>query len=281
MESGVKPDTAISVRRVAFRHHIHMFALHLLGGTPPPQQPKAILRAACVDMLSRPEGVETWLSTTYDNIYYEAVLFGDDDAEADEDDLDDASSDEFIYGETGIPFFLQLLDTALLLAQGREIAGQEAGTQSRGFVDLGGGKGQLALAAALSEPHRLSGSCRSLELMPELHRIAQAAFAVAANDEAAAGMSRVEAIRGSIYDVETLKEACADVAVAFAYASKFDAQRLSKALGPFSLPSSAVVITVNGQLGSGWEEVAPAMEDEAPTSESSAVARFWRRSVAA
>ena len=56
-----------AVPRVAFCHRItstSMFALHLLGGTPPPQQPKAILRAACLDMLSRPEGVETWLSTT-------------------------------------------------------------------------------------------------------------------------------------------------------------------------------------------------------------------------
>eukprot|EP00966_Prymnesium_polylepis_P182418 4225810-Prymnesium_polylepis.1 len=46
----------------------------------------------------------------------------------------------------------------------------------RGFLDLGGGKGQLALAAARAQP-TLGGRCVALELVPELHRIGVAAAA--------------------------------------------------------------------------------------------------------
>ena len=107
--------------------------------------------------------------------------------------------------------------------------------------------------------------------------LSQAAATLVDNESATGNMSRVEATRGSIYDVDALNEVCKDVAIAFAYASKFDAKRLSEALASSSLPSSAVVVTVNGVLCSRWEEVAPAIEDDAPECESSAVARFWRR----
>ena len=116
-------------------------------------------------MLSEAISLGKWLEDIYDSIDYEAVLLAGDDT----DDIDD-SSDEFIYGETSLEFFLPILRQALSANVGQVAPG--------GFLDLGGGKGQLALAAAHAEPSRL-GCCVSLELLPELHRIADAAMALA------------------------------------------------------------------------------------------------------
>ena len=99
----------------------------------------------------------------------------------------DDSVTELTYGESDLDFFLRVVDTAL----------GAAGGDANGFCDLGGGKGQLALAAARAEPERLGGRCVSLELVPELHRIGAAAMVAAA-------LSRTEAVRGDIYDLDTL-----------------------------------------------------------------------------
>ena len=48
-----------------------------------------------------------------------------------------------------------------------------------------------------SLPERRGGRCGSLELVPELHRIGAAAMVAAA-------LSRTEAVRGDIYDLDTL-----------------------------------------------------------------------------
>ena len=102
---------------------------------------------------------------------------------------------------------------------------------------------------------------------------------------------RLAAVRGSIYDVETLNEACGahDVAVAFAYASKFQsedgvyAERLSAALACSKLSPDAVVATVNRRLcaADGWEEAAPPLEGATPQEDSATgVCYFWRRAAA-
>jgi hypothetical protein len=218
---------------------------------------------------------ETWLTSTYDSIDYEQVLFADrSDADVEDDFMDD--DDEMIYGESQLTFFLDALGIAL----------DECSGDGGGFIDLGGGKGQLALAAAYCEPGRLKGRCVSLELQPELHRIGKAASAVAAaRDEQ---MQRLAIIRGSIYDVETLNGPCAakETSVAFAYASKFasmdgeHAENLSAILASSQLPASAVVIVVNRKLCAedGWEEAAPPLEGDTPHETAGrGLAYFFRR----
>ena len=228
-----------------------------------------------------PQVLELWLERTYDAVNYESMfttLYEGGDA------FDD-SSEEFNYGETSLNFLVDVLDRALSARAGSADGG------GCSFLDLGGGKGQVALASAYAEPLRLDGKCVSLELLPELHAIGSAAAALAATELPA--LSRVAAVAGSFYDVDTLNTACGigDVAVAFAYATKFastdgvHAERLSAALAASELPASAVVATVNRRLceDDGWVEAAPPLmgatphEDDEPGQPTSGTAYFWRR----
>jgi len=243
---------------------------------------------------------EEFLAATYDAIDYEAVLFPETDAQAYNDDTIDAhdedgaalarpmdsldddddayGGDEFIYGESDLSFFLQCLQTALALVS--PVAGSR-----RSFCDLGGGKGSLALAAAREEPVRLGGACTSLELMPELHAIGAAAYAIASASDPA--LARAIAVRGSIYDLATLQTTCAGAAVVYAYATKFESsdgvhvERLSAALAASALPADTVVVTVNRRLraADGWVEAAPPLAGAVPheTAEQG-TAFFWRQS---
>ena len=196
--------------------------------------------------LGSADEVAKWLDQTFDAINYEEVLCSDEGPE--NGDFDD-STDEFIYGESSVRFFLSILDRALDVHphQSDEPSGS-------GFVDLGGGKGQLALAAACVEPRRLSGKCVSLELLPELCAIGAGAAAVAT--AASPSMGRVAAVEGSMYDVPTLNGPCAIRAAAFvyAYATKFSSadgvhvEQLSAALAASELPRGTVVTTVNRRL---------------------------------
>ena len=241
-------------------------ALHTMKASPP--------------CSAAPADIATWLEKTYDCINYEEIFSSE--ALIDAGDGVDDSSEEFIYGETSLNFFVEILDRALL-ARGQGDGG--------GFLDLGGGKAQIALAAAIMEPLRLDSTCVSLELLPELHAIGAAAVAIASHE--APPLRRVAAVEGSMYDLATLNAACAigDTSVAFAYATKFasadgvHAERLSASLAASNLPTSAVVATINKRLcaGDGWVEAAPQLigvtphEDQAPDQPTSGIAYFWRR----
>ena len=232
-------------------------------------------------MKAAAEDLEEWLHQTYDAVDYDDLFSSAAPGLLDDSspDVIDEGSEELIYGEMSVAFFLEVLDRALA-------AVDPGGRGCGGFVDLGGGKGQLALAAACAEPHRLCGACVSLELLPELHLIGAAATKVAS-------VARAVAVCGSMYDVRTLDEACAmgDAAVVFAYATKFasldgvHAERLSAALAASQLPPRAVVATVNKRLCAcdGWREVAPPIEgdtpheDAAPDEAARGTAYFWRR----
>lgn len=212
--------------------------------------------------------VEAWISDLYASIDYEQLLSAEEVVDSDLDDV----RDDFIYGESSMRFFMDCLETALCAVE----------SPARGFVDLGGGKGQLALAAA-RDP-RFSGPCVSLELVPELHGMCAAAVNIAAGADPAFG--RVVAKRGSIYDLPTLDEVCGPAAVVYAYATKFESgdgvrvERLSEALAASALTRGAVVVSVNRKLCEehGWVEVAPPQEGDAPDEDGGrAVAHFWRR----
>ena len=222
-----------------------------------------------------------WLEDVYGKIDYEKILFSDGACE-DEQHEEEFGGDSFIYGESDLGFFLTTVRMALDMT--------ESATNTHGFVDLGGGKGQLALAAARVEPERLPGPCVSLELMPELHRMAAAAYDVACTENPRT-FGRLVAVQGSFYDAATLSDACNEAAVIFAYATKFESddgvhiKRLSAALAACdALRSDAVIITVNRRLraSDGWAEVASAIEGEAPHEDSGrGTAYFWRRATAA
>ena len=156
-----------------------------------------------------------WLEDIYDSLDYEAILFDDIVSEEARDDPLDHSAERFIYGESDLSFFENILQSALQLSDGDALDS---------FCDLGGGKGQLALAAARLEPARLSGTCVSLELIPELHSIASAAVHHAATQDEA--MSRVSAVRGDVYDTGVLAAASIRrAACVYCYASKVSSGR--------------------------------------------------------
>lgn len=248
--------------------------LFALSWQPMPiQHPR---RAIPPRLLASTATAELWLESVYDSIDYETVLFAEEEQD-EESDEQDFSADEFIYGESSLHFFMQVLRAAL------DIIEPNCGDSS-GFCDLGGGKGQLALAAAREEPERLDGAVCSVELMPELHLMANAAFAIAADGDPA--FRRVTATRGSIYDTATLNDACGGAAAVYAYATKFEStdgehvERLSAALASCALPAEAIVITVNRKLveKDGWVEAARPIEGEVPHETSGrGTAFFWRR----
>ena len=207
----------------------------------------------------------TWLETVYDSLDWEAIIASG--ASEDADDVDDSVT-ELTYGESDLDFFLRVVDTAL----------GAAGGDANGFCDLGGGKGQLALAAARAEPERLGGRCVSLELVPELHRIGAAAMVAAA-------VPRAEAMRGDIYDLDTLSACVAGARVSYCYSSLLEStdgvhvERLSAALAASRLPQKSVVATINRKLCAedGWREAAAPLRGPTPEESGEGVAYFWRR----
>lgn len=227
--------------------------------------------------------VESWLDSLYDGLDYEAILGADgadDDDDHDGGDVDDLAI-EYAYGECDLGFFLTILGTAL------DACGPSAlEPPRRAFIDLGGGKGQLALAAAYAASDRVTGRFVSLELLPELHGISRAAVAAAmASDPSLQG--RVLAERGDIYDEGALQRCdIADACVVFAYASKFEGgdgvrvEKLSRVLSASPLPHGAVVATLNRELcpEHGWERACPPVDGPTPhESAGTGRAHFWRR----
>lgn len=213
-----------------------------------------------------------FLDSVYDSLDYEEILLSG--GEDDIDDIDDTAA-EYTYGESDLGFFLRVLTTALAAADTAAACG---------FCDLGGGKGQLALAAAHAEPERLSGPCVSLEIIPELHAIAASAVRRAAELDAA--YARVSAVRGDLFRGDALAQSVETAAVCFCYASLFasesgtHAEQLSVALAAASLPPGAVVATINRQLceADGWRVAAPSIEGPTPQEDApTGVAYFYRR----
>lgn len=248
--------------------------------TPPPPLHRTSLtpssRRAPPAHLGPSATTAKWLEELYDSLDYEAIMLAGagDGGDDDDDDLDD-SAEEYTYGESDLEFFLSVLRTALDAADTAAAAG---------FCDLGGGKGQLALAAARAEPERLRGRCVSLEIVPELHAIAEAATAQAARQDA--GYARTAAERGDIFRGDALARSVKGAAVCFCYASKFESQsgthaeRLSAALAASALPSTAVVATVNRKLceADGWREAAPPLQGPTPQENAQVgTAYFWTR----
>ena len=211
-----------------------------------------------------------FLEGVYDSLDYEAILLSGGDGM--EDDVDDTAT-EYTYGESDLSFFLSVLTTALATADTQAASG---------FCDIGGGKGQLALAAAHDEPKRLSGPCVSLEIIPELHAIAAAAARRAT--ELDASYARVSAVRGDLLRGDVLARSVEGAAVCFCYASLFasqsgtHAEQLSAALAAASLPPGAVVATINRQLceADGWRVAAPSIEGPTPQEDAqTGVAYFY------
>ena len=228
-------------------------------------------RSSTARPIASASATATFLETVFDTLDYEAILLSDSGEEV--DDVDDTAA-EYTYGESDLGFFLSVLATALATAD----------TIASGFCDLGGGKGQLTLAAAHAEPERLSGPCVSLEIIPELHAIAASAVSRAAELDAA--YARVSAVRGDLFRGDSLAQSVEGAAVCFCYASLFasesgtHAEQLSAALAAASLPPGAVVATINRQLceADGWRVAAPSIEGPTPQEDAqTGVAYFYCR----
>ena len=106
--------------------------------------------------VSQADSIGTWLADLYDSIDYVEALNR---AEAAPVDFD-ASATDFIYGEFDSAFFLGLLD--------RLNPGDDAT-----FADIGSGRGQLVILAALVRKWR---RCTGVEIVPILHELACAAL---------------------------------------------------------------------------------------------------------
>mmetsp|Transcript_28218 Transcript_28218/g.70943 ORF Transcript_28218/g.70943 Transcript_28218/m.70943 type:complete len:278 (+) Transcript_28218:137-970(+) len=188
------------------------------------------------------EQVATWLSDTYDAINYGEVFEKVEEAQllsAVDDD-----TDEVIYGEFSLPLLCALLESANL-------------PEGAVFVDIGSGRGQLCLTAAAVRGWK---ACIGVELLPELHFMAEAAYAQAGASGGFNGrtLSPCTFLLGDMYQaLGQVRSQLQDAStfVVFLYATKFqtraepeeDILLLSSTLRA-ALPACGTVITINNRL---------------------------------
>jgi tRNA G46 methylase TrmB len=110
------------------------------------------------DNIQQADSTGTWLADVYDAIDYVEAL---DRAGKVTVDFDE-SADDFIYGEFDMGFFLGLL-------------ARLNPTDDAIFADIGSGRGQLVILAALTRKWR---RCVGIEIVPILHEMACAALAL-------------------------------------------------------------------------------------------------------
>mmetsp|Transcript_14282 Transcript_14282/g.23490 ORF Transcript_14282/g.23490 Transcript_14282/m.23490 type:complete len:245 (-) Transcript_14282:224-958(-) len=145
--------------------------------------------------------------------------------EGDEPDEDE----ELMYGEFDMGFFLALLDSL----EGDLTALEKARSGAGVFVDVGSGRGQLAVLAAAARPW---ARCVGLEYMPVLHSIADCVAGVSTDavtseppsrEEVAAALphaltpSPLAFYRGDMYDAEVMAEALEGATLVFMFSTRF------------------------------------------------------------
>jgi len=180
---------------------------------------------------SQAESVGEFLSNIYDNVDYAQALALADDSTSDFDD----TSEQFIYGEFDMPFFLALL-------------ARFPSSPSASFADLGSGRGQLVHLAALTWNW---SRCVGVEIMPILHQLACAANQEICNDNEKKLSPCTFLQLNFLEDMEPL----IGIDFVFIYATKMPTQStldgetltLSTPLHA-ALQPGAIVITINRQL---------------------------------
>ena len=125
------------------------------------------------DAARRGDAARAWISCLYDAVDYEAAMEAAAALEAEvgsslEDQRDE--DEELMYGEFDMGFFLALLESLEDRLAAREAKKKKNGGGA--FVDVGSGRGQLAVLAAAARPTGWS-RCVGLEYMPILHAIAE------------------------------------------------------------------------------------------------------------
>jgi len=191
------------------------------------------------DNIQQADSTGTWLADVYDAIDYVEAL---DRAGKVTVDFDE-SADDFIYGEFDMGFFLGLL-------------ARLNPTDDAIFADIGSGRGQLVILAALTRKWR---RCVGIEIVPILHEMACAALALVEKDKGDQISQCVFEKADFLQNPQLLAEAD----VVFAYATKMPVDGDQKLLmsRPLRsvLPLGARVVTVNRQLE---EEAGYSLEEE-------------------
>lgn len=193
---------------------------------------------------AKAESIQLWLDTVFNNVDYERAL---DRADGAPDPFEGEDDDESTtYGEFPLPFLVALLETLDPPPTAR-------------FLDLGSGRGQITFAAARSRPW---SSCQGLEIVPQLHFIADEAGVAARRLCGVNALScPVSFYLGDIYSGEATAallaggetgESWGGKVLVFVYATCLEVDaggelvRLAAALA--ALPVGATVVTVNRPL---------------------------------
>ncbi|KAK3233258.1 hypothetical protein CYMTET_56435 [Cymbomonas tetramitiformis] len=170
-----------------------------------------------------------WLADAYECVDYSAAL----EKAQNYSEVEDFSSDEFIYGEFDTGFFLDLLE---------HLSPSPTAT----FADLGSGRGQIVLTAAAVRTWK---RCIGVEIVPILHELALGAYEVVCAINPPRALSECVFLHGRM---EGLLADLAHVDVVFAYATKFPLDEngylsISRILHS-ALKEGATVVTVNNVL---------------------------------
>lgn len=176
-----------------------------------------------------------WISDVYDAIDYERVMAEADALAADAGISNDDEDAELMYGEFDAGFFVALMESLEPELKALEEGDVDGGAVVNGsFVDIGSGRGQIAvLASALRTWQR----CVGLEYLPVLHAIADQVALTLPNDDIlddvrvaclpnALKQSPLTFIRGDMYDETDLAAALEGATLVFLFATRFATQEV-------------------------------------------------------
>ena len=249
-----------------------------------------------------------WISDVYDAIDYERVMAEADALAADAGISNDDEDAELMYGEFDAGFFVALIESLEPELRALEEGDVDGGAVVNGsFVDIGSGRGQIAVLASVL---RTWQRCVGLEYLPVLHAIADQ-VALTLPDDGVLDDARVAClpnalrqspltfIRGDMYDDTDLAAALEGATLVFLFSTKFATQEVfevgssldddsvgwernegtllvSSRLRPH-LRVGAMVVTVNNRLreADGYE-LARAAEGPDAERTGESVAYVWR-----
>ena len=170
-----------------------------------------------------------WISDVYDAIDYERVMAEADALAADAGISNDDEDAELMYGEFDAGFFVALIESLEPELRALEEGDVDGGAVVNGsFVDIGSGRGQIAVLASVL---RTWQRCVGLEYLPVLHAIADQ-VALTLPDDGVLDDARVAClpnalrqspltfIRGDMYDDTDLAAALEGATLVFLFSTK-------------------------------------------------------------
>ena len=169
-----------------------------------------------------------WISDVYDAIDYERVMAEADALAADAGISNDDEDAELMYGEFDAGFFVALIESLEPELRALEEGDVDGGAVVNGsFVDIGSGRGQIAVLASVL---RTWQRCVGLEYLPVLHAIADQ-VALTLPDDGVLDDARVAClpnalrqspltfIRGDMYDDTDLAAALEGATLVFLFST--------------------------------------------------------------